>query len=180
MSLSRPIPPDSICILDTNIIITIKNRLRVSDQWETLTYLGRLVDAGWVTFPKQVAAELERAKHPDGPGIWAVAARGRRRYSEPSDESMADVLGVVPGLLDPNEERNQADPYVIALAYELRERYPDVRVVVATENMRDLPPLTSPGTACERLRLERLDFDGFLAWLPEIDESGARMPPAPP
>lgn len=88
---------------------------------------------------------------------------------------MAEVLGLARGLLDPNEERNQADPYVIALAYELRERFPGVRVCVATENTRDRPPLQSPGTACEMLGIERLDFQHFLDWLPDVDEEGAPL-----
>ncbi len=174
MPSSSPIPPDSICVLDTNVLIALKNRLKPAEQWEALEYLTLLVEAGWVTFPKQVATELERAKHPDGPGIWAIAARRRRRYAEPSDDSMADVLGVAPGLFDPNEERNQADPYVVALAYELRERYEDTEVLVATENTKDQPPLVSPGTACDLLSLRRVDFQGFWGWLPDIVPSGHR------
>jgi hypothetical protein len=162
-------PPEKICVIDTQIVIAIKNRLRVQEQWPMLTYLGELVEDGWVTFPKQVARELEVARHPDGPGIWAVSAQHRRRYREASDESMANVLGVAPGLFDPNEERNQADPYVVALAYELRERWPDRQVCVATENTVDHPPLVSPATACELLQLPRLDFVQFLAWLPALD-----------
>lgn len=149
-------------MLDTQALLAIKHRLRLADQWDMLSYLTRLVDAGWVTFPKQVATELEHARHPDGPGIWVVAVRSHRRYPEPSDDSMADVLDVAPGLLDPNEERNQADPYVVALAYELREKYPEVGVFVATENTKDKRPLVSPGTACELLGIERLDFQAFL------------------
>lgn len=103
------------------------------------------------------------AQPPDGPGIWAVDARDRRRYAEPSDDSMAEVLAVAAGLLDPNEERNKADPYVVAMAYELRERYPDHEVCVATENTVDRPPLVSPGTACEWLNLLRIRLPRLLA-----------------
>ncbi len=140
-----------------------------------LRYLDRLVEVGWITFPKQVARELEVSQHPDGPGIWAVDARDRRRYAEPSDDSMAEVLTVAAGLLDPNEERNQADPYVVAMAYELRERYPDHEVCVATENTVDRPPLVSPGTACEWLEIPRIDFHGFLMWLPHLDQRSAEL-----
>jgi hypothetical protein len=83
---------------------------------------------------------------------------------------MAEVLGVAPGLFDPNEERNQADPYVVALAYELREKYPDCRVVVATENTRDQSPLISPATACTLLDIERVDWEGFIAWCADAVE----------
>lgn len=178
MSLSRPLPPDTICVLDTQMIIAIKQRMKPSEQWGMLLFLTDLLDAGYVTYPKQVWQELDRAQHPDGPGIWAIGARRLRRYGEPSDDSMADVLGVVPGLLDPNEERNYADPYVVTLAYELQDRFPGSRVVVATENTRDRGELVSPATACKRLGIECLDWEGFLAWCPDIDQNGDRVGPA--
>ncbi len=177
MSVASPdlfLPP-RICVVDTQILIAMKNRLRVGEQWAMLRYLDRLVEAGWITFPKQVARELEVSQHPDGPGIWAVDARDRRQYAEPTDDSMAEVLSVAPGLFDPNEERNQADPYVVTLAYELRERHPDVEVCVATENTVDRPPLVSPGTACEWLEIARLDFMQFLQWLPHLDQRAAEL-----
>lgn len=175
MTPSDGVPPSRICVVDTNILIAMKNRLRVGEQWPMLRYLDLLVEGGWITFPKQVAGELEVSLHPDGPGIWAVDARKRRRYGEPSDDSMAEVLAVAPGLLDPNEERNQADPYVVAMAYELRERYPDVEVCVATENTVDRPPLVSPGTACAWLDIPRIDFHGFLKWLPHLNQHAAEL-----
>lgn len=168
-------PPASVCVVDTQILISLKNRLRVNEQWPMLRHLDRLVEEGWVTFPKQVARELEIAQHPDGPGIWAVAAKDRRRYAEPSDDSMAEVLGVAPGLLDPNEERNQADPYVVALAYELSDQYPEVQVHVATENTVDRGDLTSPATACERLQLSRLNFRSFIEWIPALDDASREL-----
>lgn len=162
-------PPTRIIVLDTNTVIRIKHRLRPAEQWPFLQYLDDLVAEGWVTFPRQVAKELEDADHPDAPGAWCVAARVYRCYREPSDESMAEVLGQQPGLLDPNAERNYADPYVVALAYELREVYPERDVLVATEDVKDRPPLVSPGTACDRLGLARLDFMGLLEALPLLD-----------
>lgn len=167
--------PTLIIVLDTSTIIRIKHRLRPGEQWHVLQYLDELVAEGWVTFPKQVAKELEDAEHPDAPGVWCVAARANRRYREPSDDTMAEVLGQYPGLLDPNAERNYADPYVVVLAYELRERHPAREIMVATEDVKDRPPLMSLGTACDRLGLRRLSFMGLLHALPRRDPAAERL-----
>jgi hypothetical protein len=157
-------------VLDTQMLIAIKKNLGPADQWDLLVRLAELVQAGYVTYPRQVVRELAIARHPDGPGIMAIGEARSRCYPEPSDDSLATVLGVAPGLFDPNEERNQADPYVIALAWELDDRYPSTRVVVATENTVDRGSLQSPGTACELLGLERLDWQGFLDWVDALDD----------
>lgn len=178
MPSSSPGSPDSICVLDTNIILRIKHAIALKEQWQLLRYMDDLLFHGWLTYPKQVAKELADERHPDGPGIWAVGVQNLRQYTECSDDSLADVLGVAPGLFDPNEERNQADPYVVALAYELRSRHPDAYVCVATEDKKDRPPLISPASACRLLGIPVLDFQGFLDWLPKIDVGdGTRLPP---
>jgi hypothetical protein len=49
--------------------------------------------------------------------------------------------------VDPEgEDREAADPYVAAMAYELQERYPDAEIIVATTDCRDrLPGTYFPG-----------------------------------
>ena len=167
MTSNALLPPPSICVLDSSLLIDLK-KLPAAHQWPLLLRMSEFVRSGHLAFPKHVATELEKARHPDAPGVWVVSAKQDLRYPPPSDEALVEVLGVASQLIEVDAEGDIADPYVVALAYDLRERYPDTRVLVATEDKVDrLPRKIALTTACERLELEHVQMPGFLDWVNE-------------
>ncbi len=76
------------------------------------------------------------------------------------------LLAPGPGtLVDVNAPLDKADPYIVAMAYDLRSRYKNVRVLLATDDAKDRQAQMSPATACARLGLERVDLTGFDLWV---------------
>lgn len=121
-----------------------------------------MVESGRVTIPVHVERELRPdAPHPDVPAAWAFAkARLGQVRREPSPERVRSVLSVFPRLVDPDSEREDADPYVVALALELKNAGQDVAVV--THDVTDHPPLkTSVKTACDHFGLAVIDLEEF-------------------
>lgn len=57
-------------VLDASVVINLKRRLKVAEQWPFLLKLSRLVEAGKVGWPRYVRKELTDARHPDAPGAW--------------------------------------------------------------------------------------------------------------
>ena len=128
------------------------------------TEMTPMVASGRVTIPVHVERELRPdAPHPDVPAAWAFAkARLGQVRREPSPERVRSVLSVFPRLIDPDSEREDADPYVVALALELEDAGQDV--VVVTHDVTDRPPLkTSVKTACDHFGIEVMDLNQFRA-----------------
>jgi hypothetical protein len=78
---------------------------------------------------------------------------------------MAEVLGVAE-LLDAqgDSDYEQADPYVVAMAWDIREHYSSSQIVVVSDDVIDrLPRKESVKTACERLNLECWRTPDFVA-----------------
>lgn len=167
MSASSVLPPPSICVVDSNCIIKLK-QLNLEYQWTWLVQLGELVDAGYLAYPKHVPNEIIQQRHPDAPGIWMAHRRHACRYPQPSDDTMAEVLGGLgpdgQKLIDIDAPGDLADVYVVAMTYELQHRYPDCRVLLATDDVTDKRGRISPATAASRLGLAHATFAEFLAW----------------
>ena len=140
------------------------------------TEMTPLVESGRVTIPVHVERELRPdAPHPDVPAAWAFAkARLGKVGREPSPERVRRVLSTFPRLVDPDREREDADPYVVALALELKVAGQDV--VVVTHDVKDRPPLkTSVKTACDHFGLAVIDLEEFRQAIAP-DEGGASQP----
>jgi hypothetical protein len=82
--------------------------------------LTALAEAQQLIFPPQVLEELEYAErdHPSDQALaWARSVRDRAvRHAD--FETVKRVLNLAPNLIDADSEREQADPYVIALALD--------------------------------------------------------------
>lgn len=117
-------------------------------------------------FPKQVFAELERHSRPadpaDLPYQWAKkhkshACRLGTDYSRLHTLLAHPQIGKV---VDPDKTGvEEADPYVLALADELKERY---EVTILCEEVRDRPDKLSMASACGLLRIVTLRLGPFL------------------
>ncbi len=121
-----------------------------------------LVEGGGVIVPVHVERELKpNTSHPDVPAAWAFAkARLGPAKREPSPACVRHVLSVFPQLVDPDREREDADPYVVALALELKDAGQDV--VVVTHDVKDrLPRKQSIKSACDHFGLAVIRLKEF-------------------
>ncbi len=135
--------PTLICVIDTGVLIELKKLVKMDDQWEVLAIMVRLVEAGSLTFPRQVATEMQAVRYLDAPGVWMGHAKAKVRHPQPREDIQVRVLAVAEQLVDvdASHDREVADPYVAAMALELSERYTSSRMVVATNDTVDrLPP----------------------------------------
>lgn len=123
--------------------------------------------AGQLAYPRQVVKELEKAQHPDAPGAWITQKKLKMTHPQPQDATLARVLLVAPVLdVEATDDREVADPYILAMAVEMQERHTGAWVVVATEDVVDrLPAKLSLGTGCQRLGLMRWSTDEFVTWV---------------
>lgn len=157
-----------VCVVDTSVLIELKSQVKIDDQWDFLLRMTELVRSGHLAFPRQVAKELAVGKYPDAPGAWIGSAKRDVCHPQPSEEALVAVLRVAQELVDTEatDDREIADPYVAAMACEIRGRDPDCRSVVATDDRVDrLPSKLSLVTACERLGLEHWTSEQFIAWV---------------
>lgn len=154
-------------VIDSSSLITLKRLVPLAEQWRLLVTMGEMVENGRLAFPRQVATEMKAAKHPDAPGVWVAAHSGWAHHRQPSDEALAEVLAVAQ-LTDPTSEAELevADPYVVAMAWEIRDRSPTTPVMVVTEDRIDrMPAKESIVTACTRLDLQWCGTAVFVEWL---------------
>lgn len=161
-----PGPPPLLVIIDSSIIIDIKIRVPVAEQWPIYNQMLVLLDDSRLAFPTQVAKELADLQFPDAPGTWCANAVSHVQFHPPSDATLAAVLPMVPDLVETNADpkHEKADPYIVAMASELMAQGFDV--VVATEDRVDRLPLKiALTTACDRFGVVTWDFDVFVEWV---------------
>ena len=140
----------------------MKVLVRVDKQWDLFQHLQALVDGGEVAMPRQVIREVGELAHPDAPGVWA---RGMaHRLQHPLDveyEYLRRVMKAAPNLVEANQQKDVADPYVVALALQLMAG--GERVEVVTDDVTDhLPTKIALGTACDRLKIPHTTCQTFL------------------
>lgn len=163
---SEPFPGSVVAVIDTSVLVEIKRLFDLTELWRIFEHLSTLVASGELAYPKQVTAELAAFQFPDAPGAWATRPRSQQ-HPAPSDEALAEVLGVAPLLIDPDADlkTESADPYVIAMAWEIKERDSGYEVFVATNDYRDrLPRRQGMGGACDRLGLGWWKPEEFFEW----------------
>lgn len=160
---SAPMPERArVWVIDTSALIDFKRQIPANEQWQGFKRLEELVAAGEIAMPRQVIAEIGRTAHPDLPGAWAPGVRGALRYPLDVDfEQLRAVMAEAGQVVDPNKTDEDADPYVAALALQLREQGLDV-VVVTTDAVDHLPIRIALTTACDRLGLRHADSRTFL------------------
>jgi hypothetical protein len=86
-------------------------------------------------------------------------------------ERVRELLSLVPDVIDKESQVEEADPYVLALALEIRAG--GQKVVVVTEERRDRPDKLSMNTACGLLRVPCLPVQALLR---EVLRAGSSRP----
>lgn len=158
--------PALVVVIDTSTIVEIKRKVPNDEQWDLFARMLELVEAGRLVFPSQVHKEVSREKHPDTPGTWCGRAARVVQHSDPEELTLVEILPKIAQLVDENAESTNepADPYVVAMAYELRTGGYDV--AVATDDRVDRLPLKiAVTTACDALELATWDCETFIAWV---------------
>ena len=159
--------PGAIFVLDSSLLIRLKQIVKVDEQWSLLDAMLQLVQVGVVCFPRQVPSELTGQKWPDAPGAWVGHAKQFVCHREPDDGCVANVLSVASELIDADATGPEpADPYVVAMALDLRAVYANARIVVASDDkINRLPLKLSIKTACGRLHIEFCEPPPFVEWV---------------
>lgn len=156
-------PPERVWILDTPALVEAKSALSVADQWQTFKLLEDMVRAGTVTMPRLVIREISEIAHPDLPGAWAPGVRDIQQHPlDPQWEHVQRVMAEAGDVVDPNKPKEDADPYVLALALQLIEQGHDVCVVTEDRVDRNRIAVT---TACDRLGIANSSVRDFLGSL---------------
>lgn len=162
---SRPIPAE-VRVIDTGALIELK-KLPVGEQWPLLMHMTVLLEKGHLAFPRQVANEVKHVRYPDAPGVWAAGNKGWCVHPQPRDDYLAEALGAAQ-LTDPNAEPEiePADPYVVAMALQIRDDNPGCHVyVVTTDRVDRMPAKESVVTACDRLTIACSTPEEFVIWV---------------
>lgn len=153
-----------LVVLDSSVVINLKRLLKVTEQWPFLLVLTERVEQGTVGWPRFVKQECTTVRYPDAPGAW-LAGQASQPFREPDYETVAEVLGVAQ-LVDTEAEEEVADPWIVAMALELRAEHPHARVVIASDDVVDrMPQKESIRTACERLGIERWCCQDLIDWI---------------
>jgi hypothetical protein len=154
-----------VWIIDTSSIAEIRRSVENTKKAQVFSKLTELVNQRRLLFPRQVLDELERGADPDGPDqqyLWAKRNQATACRNDPSLDSVKAVLAVVSRVLDPDKDTGveEADPYVLAKAADLRRGGSDARVV--TEEKNDTPRKMSLRTASGLLGIPSVPLRAFL------------------
>lgn len=153
-----------VWVVDTSSITEIRRRLPREDQRKVYASLTALVDANHLVFPVQVLNELKRWTNPTGddpPLKWAESV-GDHAVSNAEWGTVAEVLRQVQEVLDPDKTggTEEADPYILARALELKRDGRDVTII--TEEKTNKPRKLSLSTAAGILKLPAVTMLPFL------------------
>ena len=154
--------PDDIdiWIVDSSALIATKSIVSVTNQWDAFKHLEQMVQNGQIAMPRQVINEVSKIAHPDLPGAWAPGVRGSLQHPLDADyDHIKKVMSVAGEVVDVSKPDEDADPYVLALARQLKSS--GYAVCIVTEDTVDRSRI-SIATACGRLQIDYCRVRDFL------------------
>lgn len=149
-------------VIDTSSLLRVREIFGRRDEGKMFARFTALAEKGLLFFPPEVYHELERGS-PDAVLNWAKRVRDQAEQAADL-QTVKEVLAVASDLLDADNPAEQADPYVIALAIDVRGLGFDVTVV--TDDFRDKPSKISLATAAGMLGLPSVPLTGFARSIP--------------
>jgi hypothetical protein len=152
-----------VWVIDSSSIIGVREQVGRSHERKVFNALTSLVGGSRLIWPPEVTHEVADVASGDLAVAWIKMQRARGERT-PSLETVKSVLRKAPMLVDPDATREQADPYVVALALETTSRdlfAPSVTII--TEDRRDKPTKLSLATAAGLLRLPTVPLRAFLS-----------------
>lgn len=167
----------AIWILDSNCLIDMKVMISGADQWAAFRRLEDGVVAGEIALARQVIRELATVAHPDVPGVWAQGVRSLLVHPLDcgNDHLISVMSSPAAAVVDGSKDKDEADPYVIALALRLAAEGLAATVVTG-DHVDRLPIKIAMTTACGYLDVpvaepgEFLDAYG-IPWKPKKERS---------
>lgn len=150
-----------VFVIDSDALIDIKLEISVAEQWDVGVDIVRATENHKLLMPIQVHNEVVNVRHPDFPAplaskVWSIIRGGAN--VRPSPRALRTVLATELswiGMLG-SEEEDIADPYVIALALDLKQvRHGETVAVVAHDNL--------VRSTCDSLELHCLELTEFLS-----------------
>ena len=151
-----------IWIIDSSSIIGVREQVSRAHERKVFSALTSLTAGSQLLWPPEVTQEVEAALIADSAVVWIKSRRASGERS-PKLETVKSVLSKAPTLVDPDSTREQADPYVVALALEITSGdlfAPNVTII--TEDRRDKPTKLSLATAAGLLRIPTIPLRAFL------------------
>lgn len=151
-----------IWVIDTSSLLEVQCcGLPEADQMRVFKGLTDLVVEGRLAVERRVLTECD-GRYFDLPSGWVNFIRNRVTLPLDSEAPyIGRVMGEAGNVIQPNELRDPADPYVLALALQLQDDGHEVCVV--TNDVRDrLPKKIAMATAAEILGLESVPLRDFL------------------
>ena len=150
-----------VWIVDSSALIATKTIVSVTNQWDAFKKLEQMVRDGQIAMPRQVINEVSAIAHPDLPGAWAPGVRGNLQHPlDVRHSHLREVMLVAGNVVDVNKTGEDADPYVLALARQLKSD--GHAVCIVTEDTVDRTRM-SIATACRLLEIDNCrmrDFPG--------------------
>jgi len=135
---------NSFYVIDSSSLIDMKMHYPMTVFRSLWVRCDGLIGEGRLCAPPIVLEELEQKD--DELTKWARGRNGGLFHQDSSDlmGRVSEILGIFPKLINPNLDREQADPFVIAMALEKREGPQqmlfgggDVYVVTEEKNSRN-------------------------------------------
>jgi rRNA maturation endonuclease Nob1 len=168
-------PHTRIRVLDTSSLLHLRYAFRRGEERdEALALLAEEVAAKHLFFPPQVKQEIEFGeREPRRVGVtipppseylqWIRDACSAGAERRPDDDIVSATVKLVPQLVDIASEREEADPYVLALAVELQAEGRPITVI--TDDIRDKGSLISLASACGGLDIPSVRVAQLIARL---------------
>ncbi len=154
-----------IWVIDSSSIIAVREQVGRAHEGKVFRALTSLTTKSQLYWPPEVTQEVEAALIADSAVVW-IKARRESGERSPDFETVKGVLLKAPTVVDPDSMREQADPYVVALAVKMGSGdlfAPNVTII--TEDRRDKPAKLSLATAAGLHRIPTVPLRPFLASL---------------
>ncbi len=133
----------SVWILDSSSLIRTKSIVDANEQENAFIVLEDMVRKGQILMPKQVIKEVSEVQHLDLPGAWAIRVKKYLKHTGDVDHRILSIIQLkCPQLTDYTKDSEDADPYVVALAYQLQNQ--------------EIPYIAADGRAYEAVSLPGL------------------------
>lgn len=151
-----------VWVVDTSALLQVRLAHDPADQIAIFKGLHDMAVDGRLAVTRRVLNECN-GQYFDLPTGWASVVKQRARHPlDPGDEHVQTVMAAAPNVIEADNDRDPADPYVLAQALQLREDESEVCVV--TQDFVDrLPKKISMATAADRLDLAWRQLQPFLS-----------------
>lgn len=152
-----------VLVADTASLIEVRAAVGREYERRVWSHFSELARQGLLIWPPQVTEELDRGI-PDDPALNWIRSHASSCEKKSDLATVREVLRVAPTLVDPDNPREQADPYVIALAMDTVSAGGLFAsgVMILTDDRRDKPRKISLASAAGLLHIPSVPIRVYL------------------